>query len=128
MNASGRPSSALQLLVLVLGAGCLLRAVVARDELDARGDVGVALSGGDVVGGDADRVEAGGAVARDGRAAGLLAELVAQQHRDARDVVRLQALRLAAAGDHLLDACGVDIRVALQDLVDDVREGLVRPQ
>ena len=118
----------LQPLVLVLGAGCLLRAVVARDELDARGDIGVALPGRDVVRCDADRVEARGAIARDGRARGLLAQLVAQQHRDAGDVVRLQALRLAAAGDHLLDARGVDIRVALQDLVDDVRQGLVRPQ
>ena len=34
----------------------------------------------------------------------------------------------AAAGDHLLDARRIDVRVALEDLVDDVREGLVRPQ
>ena len=128
MNASGRPFVSLQVIVLVLGMRSLLRAVVARDELDARTDVDVALSGDDVVGRDTDRVEAGGAVTRDGRAVGLVAELVAQQHRDARDVVGLQTLRLPASCDDFLDGRRIDVRIALQDRVDDVREGLIRPQ
>ena len=110
------------------GCAASCDAVVARDELDARGEVDVALTGDDVVRRDLDRVEAGGAVARHGRPVGLLAELLAQEHRDAGDVVGLQPLGEAAAGDDLLHGGRVDAGVALEHLVEDVREGLVGSQ
>jgi len=106
----------------------LLRGVVARDELDAAGDVDVTLTRDDRVGGVADRVQARRAVARDRGAVRVLTELVAQQDRDAGDVVGLQTLRKAAAGDELLDGRGIDVRVALQELIDHEREGLVGAQ
>ena len=106
----------------------LLGGVVARDELDAAGDVDVALTGDDVVGGGADGVEARRAVARDGDPVRLLAELLAQQDGDAGDVVRLQTLGQAAAGDDLLDARRVHPGVALEQLIDDERQSLIRPQ
>ena len=106
----------------------LLGGVVAGDELDTGGDVDVALAGDDVVGGRADRLEAGRAVARDGRAGGLVTELLAQQDGDPADVVGLQALRKAAAADHFLDERGIDLGVALKELVDDEGGCLVGTQ
>jgi hypothetical protein len=76
----------------------------------------------------ADGVQAGGAVARHGRAVRGLAELVGQQHGDAGDVVGLQALRQATAGDELLDGSGIDVGVALEQLIHDERERLVGAQ
>ncbi len=119
---------ALQCLVLILGADGLLSLVELRDELDPGGDVHVALTGGDRVGGGADRLEAGSAVAADGRRGGLVAKLLAQQHSDAADVVGLDALRQSASGDDLLDGGRVDARVALEQRVEDEGEGLIGPQ
>jgi len=105
---------------LAVGAG-------ARDGLDARGDVGVAVAGLDRVGADADRVEARRAVARDGRAGHLVRELLREEDRDAADVVGLLALCHAAAADQVLDRRRIDIRVALEQLVDDVGGQVVGP-
>ena len=68
-----------QQLVLVVGAGDLAALVEARDELDPGGDVGVALAVLDGVGGVPDRVERGGAVAGDGDAVRLLAQILGEQ-------------------------------------------------
>ena len=119
---------ALQTLVLVGGAGRLGALVVARDPLHAGGDVGVALAGDDGVGGLADRLEAGGAVARDRRAAHAQRQLLGAQRDDARDVEGLQALRHAAAAVELLDAGRVDVGVAVEQRVDHERAHLVWAQ
>ena len=119
---------ALQVLVLVVGAGRLGALVVAAHPLDPGGDVDVALAGLDRVAGVADRVEAGGAVAGDGDAVDLLRQLLGEQRDDAADVERLQALRHAAAAEEVFDRGRVDLRVALEQLVDDVGAHLVGAQ
>ncbi len=98
--------------------GCL---VEAADELDPGGDVGVALTGLDRVCGMADRVERGGAVARDRRPGDRLGQLLGEQRDDAGDVEALQALGHAAAAVDVLDQLGRDVGVALEQLVDDER-------
>jgi hypothetical protein len=119
---------ALELLVLVLRAGALDGLVVARDPLDAGGDVGVALAGGNGVGRLADRLEAGGAVARDGRAVHAHGQLLREEHHDAGQVESLQPLRQADAAVELLDLCRVDLGVALEQRVHDERAHLVRAE
>ena len=114
-----------QVLVAVGGAGGLGALVEATDELDPGGDVGVALAGLDRVGGVADRVERRGAVARDRRAGDGLRKLLGEQRDDAGDVERLQALGHAAAAVDVLDQVGRDVRVALEQLVDDEGGGFL---
>ena len=119
---------AMQVRVLVVGAGRLGALVVAAHPLDPGGDVGVALAGLDRVAGVADRVEAGGAVAGDGDAVDRLRQLLGEQRDDAADVEGLQALRHAAAAEDVLDQGRVDLGVALEQLVDDEGAHLVGAQ
>jgi hypothetical protein len=98
----------------------------ARDVLDAGGDVGVGVACLDRVAGNGDRVQARGAVARDGRARDVHGE--AREHRDrAADVVRLLALRKATAADQVVDGVRVDVRIAVEQCVDDECAEVVRP-
>jgi hypothetical protein len=73
----------------------------------------------------ADGVERRGAVARDRRAGRLLRELLGEQDDDPGDVERLKALRHAAAAVDVLDQLGIDVRVALEELVHDIRGRLL---
>ena len=97
-------------------------------ELDPRGDVGIALAGLDRVRGVADRIERGGAVARDRRPGDRLRELLGEQGDDPGDVGRLQALGHPAAAEDVLDQLRRQLGVALDQLVDDMGGGLLRPQ
>src|SRR4051812_7530587 len=118
---------ALQLRVLRVGQRGLAVGARAAHGLDARRDVGIAVAGAHRVGGDADRVEARGAVARDRGARDVVGQLLRQQHDDAADVVGLLALRHAAAADQVVDRCRVDALVAREQLVDDEGAHVVRP-
>ena len=53
-------------------------------------------------------------------------QLLGEQHHDPGDVEGLNALRQAAAGVDLLDRLGVDVGVALEELVDHEGAHLVR--
>src|SRR5680860_1320945 len=119
---------ALQVRVLVVGAGRLGALVVAAHPLDPGGDVDVPLAGLDRVAGVADRVEAGGAVAGDGEAVDLLRQLLGEQGDDAADVEGLQALQHAAAAEEVFDRGRIDLGVALEQPVDDEGAHLVGAQ
>ncbi len=108
-------------------ASCAL--VVARDELDAAGDVDVALARLDRVGGDADRVETRRAVARDRRAVGGLGRACRSAGpRSARCCWPAAPAAGRSRRSSSSTVGGIDARVALQQLVDDERERLVRAQ
>ena len=98
---------------------------VAADRLDAGGDEDVTLAGLDGVGGHADALERGGAVAVHRHARRVLEP--GQDGGDAGHVVAGLTGRLGAAEDHVLHVGGVDLGHLGQHRLDDEGAQVVGP-
>ena len=110
---------------LVPALGHVARAVdEARDALDADAEKDVALAGADGVRGHASRLQRGRAVAGDG---GPRRVDPGQDADDATEVEALLATRKSAAADEILDRVSVQLREAVEHLVDDAGGEVVGP-
>src|SRR5712691_4651764 len=98
-----------------------------RDRLDAAADHDVGAVVDDVVGRDRDRLEPRGAEAVHREATDAHREPGADR-RDARDVVALRAVGLAAAENHVLDLRRVELWDLAEDVLDAVGGEVVRPR
>ena len=106
----------------VVGPGVRRAVLEPAHRLHAGGHEDVALAGPDGVGGHADGLEGGGAVAVDGHAGHVQS---GQEGGHPADVVAGLARRLAAAHDEVLDLGGVELGDLGQDLGDDVGRQVV---